>query len=257
MFSHQDAPPAIPVRTINPIDEAKTAITGNLANFDLANRLAGNITNADTSRALSTMERLIPGYSAIQKQFTDQAQQDLAHPYDLPAEVQQNLGRLAAERGINVAGTGSGQFGQFSTLRDLGLNMLNYGQNRIGQAQSLLSTVSQLAPRVNPTSPLAFMISPQEQLATSQWNATNEQAVAQGGANARTAADNANNAYVGQSFGQAAGALGQVGQFNQVMKYLGSFGGTVAPATINLDSIASSAASGVAKNAARSIVGAN
>lgn len=134
----------------------------------------------------------MPGYTDLAKSLTSRAKTLADHPYDVPQEVQDNLSRIAAEKGIS-AGT-RGQFNDFSLLRDLGVNQLQYGQTSINQAQSLTQVLSNIAPKVNPMSPLSFYITPAQQAAITGGNNTARQAVTQGQFNADTAAQNAGNA---------------------------------------------------------------
>jgi hypothetical protein len=136
------------------------------------------------------MESAVPGYAAFAKNLLASGENSLAHPYDLPQDVQTKLEQMAAEKGISVGG--GGQFQGFSALSLLGTNMLNYGQQQFQNALSALTTVTGTAPRVNPASPLSMMITPGQALQTATTNATETQAVNQGGANAATAANNYN-----------------------------------------------------------------
>src|ERR1035437_1433252 len=127
-------------------------------------------------------------------------------PYGLPADVQDNLTRIAGERGINTGVRG--QAGDFSALRDLGVNELQYGQSRISQAQSILSSVSASAPRINPMSATSMYLTPSQALQT----ATNNQSADQAALNARTATDNYNAALNAQAVSTSANAFaGAVG----------------------------------------------
>jgi hypothetical protein len=134
-------------------------------------------------------------------------------PYSLPKDVSDNLTRIAAERGISTGVRG--QAGDFSLLRDFGVNMLDYGDRRVSQAHSLLSTVASLAPRVNPMSPLSFYVTPQQQMAVTTDNNRTKQGIDQGHENAKTAAANWNRNNMWESITSAmsmgASALGGAG----------------------------------------------
>lgn len=145
----------------------------------------------------------MPGYTKLSESLTNRATQLADHPYDVPKEVQDNLSRIAAERGIS-AGT-RGQFNDFSLLRDLGVNQLQYGQSAINQAQSLSGTLAAIAPKVNPMSPLSFYVTPGQQAEVTGGNNSNAQATAQGQANANQASKNAQNADLWGSLTQIAG----------------------------------------------------
>jgi len=133
----------------------------------------------------------MPGYGALSKTLTDRATNLAAHPYDVPKEVEDNLARIAAERGIS-AGT-RGEFNNFSLLRDFGINQLQYGASNLSQASQLTNLLSTIAPRVNPMSPLSFYVTPQQNAANTTENNQTQQSVRQSAENARAAATNANN----------------------------------------------------------------
>lgn len=184
------AAPTIPFTPVNLQDEQKKAIAGNLdSEVDIEKLLAqGN--DFTQQQAIDLMEKAMPGYGALSKKLTGTASDLLTNPYDLPQDVQANLSRIAAEKGV-TRGTG-GQFNQFSLLRDLGLNSLDYGQQRIQQGQNIYSLLASTAPKVNPMSPISLYATPAQQANVAQSNNAVQQEIAQGGANAATAARNAN-----------------------------------------------------------------
>jgi hypothetical protein len=184
--------PVIPQKEIDLNEEQQKSIQGNLAaQSDIEKLLArGNEFNQD--QAISLLEKAMPGYGKLSSKLTSTADELLTNPYDVPSDVQSNLARIAAERGVS-RGT-KGQFNDFSLLRDLGVNSLEYGQGRINQAQSITSLLGSLAPRVNPMSPISFYTTPAQQAQATQTNNANRQAILQGGANAATEIDNQNQA---------------------------------------------------------------
>src|SRR4029079_7548334 len=111
------------------------------------------------NQALTLTNQAMPGYDQLTKTLSNHAQDLADHPYDVPKEVQDNLERIAAERGIS-AGT-RGQFNDFSLLRDFGVNELQYGQSSLSQASQITNLLSSIAPKVNPMSPLSFYVTPQ------------------------------------------------------------------------------------------------
>lgn len=206
-------------KTSNPIptnlqDEQAKAIGGNLANQGSIENLISRGNSFTQDQAISLQEKAMPGYTDLAKTLTSRAQTLAANPYDVPKEVQDNLSRIAAEKGIS-AGT-RGQFNDFSLLRDLGVNQLQYGQSNIAQAQSLTGLLSQIAPKVNPMSPLSFYITPTQQAAITGGNNAASQAVTQGAFNAQAAADNAGRADLWGSLAgyamQGASKIGKNGQ---------------------------------------------
>jgi len=123
--------------------------------------LAAGVSSAMQSQALSNLERAVPGISRLRDRLVRMANQDLteASSGKLPKEVEDNLSRLAAERGLSVGGRGS--FQDFSLLRDFGLSTLDYQQAKRVSALQTISQVTGMMPVINPTSPLYFMANPQ------------------------------------------------------------------------------------------------
>lgn len=201
----QKTPKVIPVQPTDVNAVTRDTLTANRALLPQAQGLASNVTQGLQNDVLSLVRQRIPGYDNLVNLASSRAAENLTNPYSLPADVQANLGRLSAERGISTGGRG--QFQDFSALRDLGVNMLAFGDNRISQAQSLLSLVNNLAPQVNPVSPLAFLASPETAINADFRNKENAQAVAQAGANASAAASNARLQSISGSFGAFAPLL--------------------------------------------------
>lgn len=198
-------PKAAKAAEYTPVDlqaEQKKAIQGNLDNEGDIEALLARSNQFQQSQATDLMEQAIPGWSSLQKQLTSTSADLLTNPYDLPEDVQANLTRQAAERGISTGRVG--QAGQFSLLRDLGVNSLQYGQSRIAQGQSLASTLANLAPKVNPMSPLSFYVTPAMSAQNQTTNNMQQQAIQQGANNANAAASNAYNQNLWDSIAQAA-----------------------------------------------------
>ncbi len=182
------------------------AISSNLSNQSSIENLISQGNKFAGQQATSLQEQVMPGYTDLAKTLTGRAQTLAAHPYDVPQEVQDNLSRIAAEKGIS-AGT-RGQFNDFSLLRDLGVNQLQYGQTAISQASSLTGVLAAIAPKVNPMSPLSFYVTPAQSLANTTNNNTQNQAIAQGSINAQNAASAAGNADLWGSLSKIAGLYG-------------------------------------------------
>jgi len=217
MFDKQKAPKKVPFEPDwEPLDlqaEQKKAVDGNLANADSIEQLVTRSNRYAQGQANSLMEQAVPGFADLSKKFLALASTNVSDPYSLPADVSSNLTRIAAERGINTGVRG--QAGQFSLLRDLGVNMLEYGNARINQAQNLLQTIVSLTPRVSPMSPLSFYVTPQQQAAVAGQNSSTrldiskyKQAIDQGGENAITAAENWNTRNMWDSLATAGGMAG-------------------------------------------------
>lgn len=174
-----------------PIDlnaEAKKSLAGNIANEGDIEALLSRANSFNQDQNISLMEKAMPGYGELAKKFTSTASGLLDDPYSLPKDVEQNIARLAAERGIS-AGT-KGEFNDFSLLRDFGINSLQYGQSRINQAQGITGLLASLAPKVNPLSPMSFYVTPGQQAQVAAGNQANQQA----SNNATAAANNYNDA---------------------------------------------------------------
>lgn len=190
IFNKKKAPATAPFIPVDVGDEQKKAVESNLGAQDDIEQLLERANKFSQGQASSLMEQALPGFGNLQKKFMETSAGLLDDPYNLPKDVEQNLARLAAERGIS-AGT-RGQFNDFSLLRDFGINQLQYGASRIGQAQSVFSTLAQLAPRVNPLSPMSFYVTPDTAIQTQMQNRVQQQAVQQGANNAQAAASNWN-----------------------------------------------------------------
>lgn len=192
LLSRKKAPAGVNVAPTDLTSEQNKAITGNLGNESSLEALLSRSNEFQQGQASSLMEQAMPGYGALAKSLTGQAQKLADNPYAVPADVEANLSRIAAEKGIS-AGT-RGQFNDFSLLRDLGVNELQYGQAALSTAEGITRTLASIAPKVNPMSPLSFYVTPTQAVGVTQTNNANNQAVAAGVANANAAANNANNA---------------------------------------------------------------
>jgi hypothetical protein len=184
LSNKQKAPEA--AAPVNTGLSSEEMLNANLANFPKAISLASATNQFNQSEASRMMEQVAPGYAKFASSLMKSGQDKINNQYKVPAEVEQNLSRIASERGIS-AGT-RGQFNQFGLLRDLGVNELQYGQQQFNDAMAALQTVTGTAPRVSPMSPVSFMVTPQQQLQTDQSN----QSAAQSALNANAAASNWN-----------------------------------------------------------------
>jgi hypothetical protein len=210
----QKAPKAAPLRQLDPQEEQRRAIEGDLANADSIEQLLSRTNRYNQNEASSLMELAVPGYGKLAQRFTSLAGDKLDNRYSVPKEVTDNLTRIAAERGINTGVRG--QAGEFSLLRDLGVNMLDYGDRQTREAQSLFSTVAGLAPRVSPMSPLSFYVTPQQQMGATDANNSRAFSANQAQNNANAAAGNANASMwaqiIAQLGGLASGSAGESGK---------------------------------------------
>jgi hypothetical protein len=193
--SNQAKKKAGQVEQMTPVDlqqEQRDALSGNIANQGSIEQLLARSNQFQQGQALSLAEQAMPGYTNLAKSLTGTATRLAENPYDVPKEVEDNLARIAAERGIS-AGT-RGEFNDFSLMRDLGVNQLQYGRESLSQASQITNLLSSIAPKVNPMSPLSWYVTPQQNAAQTSENNQKQQAIAQSGANAKAAAANANNA---------------------------------------------------------------
>ena len=209
LLNKQKSAPVVPFTPLDLGAAQQQSLANNKAAMPSIEQLLAQSNTFQQGQASSLLERAIPGWGKLQASLTNLATTTAQNPYQLPADVTQNLARIAAERGIS-AGT-RGQFNDFSLLRDLGVNSLQYGASRISQAQGLAQTLAALAPRVNPMSPLSFLTTPQEQLGVNQYNEATGRQVRQGGANADTAASNYNSTNLWSNLLQGLFAGGQLG----------------------------------------------
>ncbi len=207
LLNKQKAPKGVALPPYQPVDLAKEqqgAINANaIAEGDIEALLA-RANTFNQSQASGLMEQAVPGWSKLSQKFLQNADSMISNPYDVPKDVENNLARIASERGISSGARG--QFSQFSLLRDLGVNALNYGQSRISQGQSLLQLVGSLSPKVSPLSPLSFYVTPAQAAGVAANNsagvagvAAGNQGVAQGVENAGVAAGNWNRNNMWQS----------------------------------------------------------
>lgn len=205
-LSKQKAPKAAPFEKVDPQAEQRRAIDGNLAVSDDIEQLLSRANSFTQEQATGLMEKAVPGYAKIAGKFMEQADGMLTDPYSVPKDVGDNLTRIAAERGIS---TGiRGQAGDFSLLRDFGVNSLQYGNARISQAQSILQTIAGLAPRVNPMSPVSFYVTPGQQIQTTGQNNGGAFSAQQSQNNADAAARNENASMWGSIVANVAGNVG-------------------------------------------------
>src|SRR5574344_1243937 len=207
----KNAAKASAANRVGPVDlqeEQNKALEGNIANQAKIESLVSSTNAFNQSQATSMMESAIPGFSALQSKLMTTTNDLLTNPYDLPQDVQTNLERLAAERGVS-AGT-RGTFNEFSLLRDFGVNSLQYGQSRISQAGGLAGLISSIAPKANVMSPLSFYNTPAQYAANQQLTNANNQATTQGAINANLAATNYQNAGIANAVTGLAGVAGSV-----------------------------------------------
>lgn len=154
----------------DPQEQQRLAIAGNAESFDSTEELLKRINQYKFDEQSSYLEKAIPGYGALRNRMSSLARESLNNPYELPEEIQTNLKKLAAERGVK-RGT-SGQFDEFSLINNFGIENLSYAQQRINQGTQLYNNLYNTAPHINPASPMGMMITPQQQSSYAQANIT-------------------------------------------------------------------------------------
>lgn len=239
----QKAPQTIPWTPISSQLTQQQAIQGDISNQGDLETLLGNANTFQQQQATSMMNQALPGYSQFAQNLMAAGNNALKNQYNLPSSVVDQLRQQASEQNINVGATG--QAGGYNWLRSLGINEVQYGQSQLQNAMSALTTAVGTAPRVSPMSPMSFYVTPQQQFQNQFANQEQEQAVAQGGANAAAAASNYNNQNLWSGISSAASGLfsntanggslfssigslfgGGGGSSGTPVSYLGMFGGS-------------------------------
>ena len=191
-----------------PIDwqeEQRKALEGNLATLPKSEKLSAATNTFNQSESNRLMEQALPGWSKLQASMTSTAQNLMTNPYELDQDTQDYLQKKAAEMGVSSGARGG--FEKFNLLKDFGVTSMQYGTQRINQAQSLFSTLASTAPRVNPMSPISMFVTPQQiASATQQQNISNQQ-VAQSANNLQTQATMNQNQAIWGSVGSVAGSV--------------------------------------------------
>ncbi len=191
LLSKKSAPQVAAATPVDLQAEQTKALQGNLANQSQIEALLARSDTYSQKQASQLMEQALPGYSKLSQTLLGRYQQQAENPYDVPKDVQDNLTRIAAEHGVS-RGT-RGQTNQYSLLRDLGVNELQYGQSNLQGALAGLTSLTGISPRVSPASPLSFYVTPQQSAQVAAGNNQNQQNTQQAGYNATTAANNFNN----------------------------------------------------------------
>ena len=198
-----------------PIDwqeEQRKALEGNLATLPKSEKLSATTNTFNQSESNRLMEQALPGWSKLQASMTSTAQNLMTNPYELDQDTQSYLQKKAAEMGVSSGARGG--FEKFNLLKDFGVTSMQYGTQRINQAQSLFSTLASTAPRVNPMSPISMFVTPQQiASATQQENISNQQ-VAQSANNLQTQATMNQNQAIWGSVGSVAGSVDWSKMFN-------------------------------------------
>jgi hypothetical protein len=190
VLGKQKAPKQADYKPVDPAAVQKQTIAGNLQNFGAASQIASQTNQFNQQQATDLLEKAMPGYKATQQKLMAQVNEDLASQNTLPKDVQDQISRFAAEKGV-TRGT-SGNFNGFNLVKDFGFNLLDWKNASRARAMNTLSTVYGMTPRVNPMSPMAMMVDPNTAIGVQGQNNAMAYNTAQAGLNAQAAASNYN-----------------------------------------------------------------
>lgn len=207
--------------TYTPVDPAavqKQAISGNVQNMAAAQQVASQANAFNQQQATDLLEKAMPGFKATQSKLMTQINEDLANQNNLPKDVQDQIARFAAEKGV-TRGT-SGNFNGFNLVKDFGFNLIDWRNASRARALNTLSTVYGMTPRVNPMSPMAMMVDPNTAIGVQTQNNQMAFNANQAGFNAQAAASNYN-------------SMMMLGAMSNIGSMMGSFGGMGTQAAVN------------------------
>ena len=184
------APQGAQYTPVDPAAVAKQTVSGNLQNFGSAAQLAAQTNQFNQQQAQSLLEQAMPGFKATQSKLMSQINDDLANQDKLPQDVQDQIARYAAEKGV-TRGT-AGNFNGFNLVKDFGFNLIDWKNASRARALNTLSTVYGMTPRVNPMSPMAMMVDPNTAISVQSQNNQMAYGSQQAMYNAQAAASNYN-----------------------------------------------------------------
>ena len=202
----QKAPKTAPFRPVDVGKATAEAILINKDNFGSIADLAGKTSDFEQSEALRLLEKAVPGFSKIRDKFLSAALSDLENETRLPDGVADEIFRRSSERGIST-GT-AGQTREFSVLRDLGINIVEFQNQQRSRALQTFAQVVGVTPRINPMSPRSLFVTPGQTIQTQMQNNLGAQGVSQGAFNAEAAASNHNRSLLAGSVLFGTGLLG-------------------------------------------------
>lgn len=158
-------------KTIDPMALLQGLHGTNAANFGTAQGLSRGINRSNYQEALKYLRKIQPGFDAIQAQTGQNA---LAYGRgELPADVQGNITRMAAERGIQGGyGFGSQGAGQGalanSMVRNLGLTSLDLSKYGTQLGMQVNSQAKALLPNLSSVND--WLLNPAQALGIAQFN---------------------------------------------------------------------------------------
>jgi hypothetical protein len=198
-------PNTIQYQGVDPAEQEQYALQSNIDSANTREKMLAQANSFQQDQSTSMMEKALPGFSKLQSSMATQATNLAQNPYKLPDDVAAGLTQIANERGYSVGARG--QAGQFSLMRDLGVNELQYGQANLNSANSMMQTLAASAPRVSPMSPLNFMLTPEQTMAEARYTQTKQQEIAQGAENTRVGVNNDNRKTWGEGLSGVVGAF--------------------------------------------------
>lgn len=151
-------PDTLDLIDIDPTRVQRDTIAGNLQNLPQAEKLASQYNQFSTDQLLKALERMMPGYGALRDSVTSNIGSMVRG--EIPKDVEQQLQRRAAEKGITL-GTAGSNFQSYDALRNLGLTSLDITRQGLGAAASWV----QSAPRAPQFDIASMMFTPQQRLA--------------------------------------------------------------------------------------------
>lgn len=144
LISDKPSVPNLP--TIDPIEEQRKAIAGNLANFESIKTLGSKTQEALSQQIRAGIETMFPGTTGLIDASIDSIMSGIRG--ELPKDVENFIARKAAEQAVSTGTTGS-QFASFRELRNLGLTSLARSQQSIDAALRWVTSAFQTTPTVD------------------------------------------------------------------------------------------------------------
>jgi len=155
---HGDNPKKLPPINIDPTKVEQQTIAGNIQNAPAAMQFADMANTFSTDELLKQLETLLPGFANMRDKITSVLGSKLRG--EIPTDVQNLLGRKAAEKGVAL-GTSGSELSGFDELRNLGLTSLDIQNQGLSEASSWIRSIPK-APQLDFTS---MFFTPQQRLA--------------------------------------------------------------------------------------------
>lgn len=127
--------------------EQETAIQENIELLPSLNAFALEFNKMSADQMLTQLERMLPGYGQLLSQGTQNIQSMLRG--EVPTDVENQLERKAAERGVSLGYGGGSGFGQNQFLRNFGLTSLQLTQQGLNSAMQWINQAAARTPVFN------------------------------------------------------------------------------------------------------------